>query len=446
MRVRDMTEGNPLRLMLAFAVPLFIGNIFQQIYRIVDTMVVGYNLGDNAISAVGATYSLHGLLLSVAIGLNSGYAIIVTQKFGAHNREELKQSIAGMILLNGVVTFPVILVPVIFIRPIMRFMNTPTAIFEDAFTYIVIIGVGMIFTIGYNMFAGILRAMGNSRTPLVFLIISSVLNVILDVLLVTGFKMGVAGAALATIMAQGISAVLSGWYIFRNYKEVLPAKEDFRVSKEMFGEMLSAGLAMGLMYSIVETGNVIFQSANNQLGESFITAHTASRTIIGAFTQMLGTLANACATFVGQNWGAGKMDRIKEAIKKILIMQVGLSVVLCVMIYLFGEVLIRFTTGTNNTEIVENAVLSLRCHFTCFGALGVLVTLRSSMQAIGQKKAPLISSGIELVIKIGSAIWLVPVIGFVGTCVTEPVVWIVMMSYLAVEYGRCRKEIFAEQM
>lgn len=305
MRVRDMTEGNPLRLMLAFAVPLFIGNIFQQIYRIVDTMVVGYNLGDNAISAVGATYSLHGLLLSAAIGLNGGYAIIVTQKFGAHNREELKQSIAGMILLNGVVTFPVVLVPVIFIRPIMRFMNTPAAIFEDAFTYIVIVGVGMIFTIGYNMFAGILRAMGNSRTPLVFLIISSVLNVILDILLVAGFEMGVAGAALATIMAQGISAALSGWYIFKHYKEVLPAKEDFRVSREMLGEMLSAGVAMGLMYSVVETGNVIFQSANNQLGESFITAHTASRTIIGALTQMLGTLANACATFVGQNWGAG---------------------------------------------------------------------------------------------------------------------------------------------
>ncbi len=212
MRVMDMTQGSPVKLILAFAIPLFIGNIFQQIYSVVDTAVAGYCLGDGAIAAIGATSSLYALLIDFASGLNSGCAIVVTQCFGAHDEKKLKSAIAGMIELDTGVTLALTLLSLIFLRPLMRFLNTPESIFEQAYAYIVVICAGMIATIAYNLFSSILRAFGNSRTSLYFLIISSALNMGMDLLFVAVLGMGVSGAALATVIAEGISALLCGCY------------------------------------------------------------------------------------------------------------------------------------------------------------------------------------------------------------------------------------------
>lgn len=431
MRVMDMTQGGLVKLMLIFAVPLFIGNIFQQIYSVVDTAVAGYCLGDSAIAAIGATSSLYALLIDFAIGLTGGCAIVVTQRFGAHDEENLKKAIAGMIELSVGVTFVLTVFSLVFLRPFMRFMNTPEGILEQAYRYIIIICAGMAATVGYNLFSSILRAFGNSRTSLYFLIISSVLNIGMDFLFVAGLKTGVAGAALATVMAQGISALLSGIYVFRHYPAFLPGWKDFRVPGSLIAELLSNGIAMALMYCVVDLGSVIFQRANNRLGETIISAHTASRRIIEIMMQPLATVSIASSTFVGQNWGAKKPERIRTALRQVTGIELGLSLFSCGLVYAFGSGLVRLTTGTSEPEVIRNAVMSLRWHLAFFPVLGCLLVLRTAMQAMGQKTAPILSSCIELGMKLLSAAFLIPRLGFLGTCITEPITWTLMLLFLA---------------
>lgn len=444
MKVTDMTEGKPIRLILAFAVPLFIGNIFQQIYSMVDTMVAGYNLGDNAIAAIGATSALYGLLVDFAWGMNSGYAIVVTQHFGAHDRTKLKEAIAGMMKLDMAVTAILTVLSLVFLKPMMRFMNIPDSIFAEAYSYIAIICAGMVFTICYNMFAGILRAVGNSRTSLYFLIFSSLLNMGLDVLFIMVLGMGVAGAALATVIAEIVSAALCGVYVFRHYRSVLPGRGEFHVTKEMISELFSQGFAMGLMLCAVDIGSVVYQRANNGLGEMFISAHTASRRIISIMMQPLSTIASASSTFVGQNWGAKKTGRIKQALRQVMGMEIAWGLIACTIVYVFGGMLVRFTTGTEDTGIVSNAVMSLRWHLTLFPVLGCLLALRTAMQAMGQKKAPVISSCVELGMKAFAAVFLIPQLGFFGTCITEPVTWVFMLVFLVLAFAVQNRKMFAE--
>lgn len=442
-RVRDMTEGSPLRLILAFAVPLFIGNIFQQIYSMVDTMVVGYHLGDSAIAAIGATFSLYSLVINFAGGLNNGYGIVVTQRFGSHDRKEMKQAIAGMMLLDVVVTLLLTILSLTFLRPLMRFMNTPEALFDQSYAYISVICGGMLATMGYNMFASILRAMGNSRSPLYFLILSCILNIVLDLLFVVVFEWGISGAAIATVLAQLVSAVACGIFVLRNYREYLPGREDFRVPMSMISTLLSTGFSMALMSSLVDGGSVIFQRANNMLGEVFITAHAAARKILVIMLQPLATIAVATSTFVGQNWGAKNGTRVQTGLKRSLALELGWGLFGAAFVWLFGSGLVRFTTGTSDPEIIQSAVLSLRIQFSLFPFLGVLFCLRNAMQAMGQKLVPVLSSCIELTMKILSANLLIPSLGFLGTCVTEPSTWVLMTLFLTVVYLSKRKKLFA---
>lgn len=434
LRVRDMTQGNPIRLILGFAIPLFIGNIFQQFYSMVDTMVVGRCLGDVGIASIGATASLYSLLINFANGLNSGYGIVVTQRFGAHDYKKLRQAIAGMMVLDLGVCLVLTGAAMAFLRPLMAFLNTPEAVFEMAHSYIRVICCGILTTIGYNMFAAILRSVGNSRTPLIFLIFSSFLNIVLDLLFVLVFRMGVAGAAMATVAAQAASAVLCGIYVFRHYREFLPSKEDFRIPWQMVRTLFSTGIAMALMSCLVDMGSVIFSRANNLLGQTYIAAHAASRKILMMMIQPQVTISLANSTFVGQNWGAGRFDRIRAALRKVLLMELIWSFFAMAIIYLFGGALVRFTTGTDTPEMVENAVLSLRIHFATFPFLGVLFALRHALQSMGYKVIPVCSSCIELGMKFLSAHWLIPRIGFVGTCVTEPVTWVIMATFLLTFY------------
>lgn len=434
MKVMDMTEGSPARLILAFAVPLLIGNIFQQIYSMVDTMTAGYYLGDNAIAAIGASSALYGLLINFAVGLNNGYAIVVTQSFGAHDERRLRSSVAGMIELDAAAAVLLTVLPLLFLRPLMHFMNTPERIFEEAYGYILIICAGMTATICYNLFAGILRAVGNSRTSLYFLILACVLNIGMDLFFIAVLRMGVAGTALATVIAQAVSAVLCGIYLFRNYRALLPKREEFLVPRHMLLDLLSQGLAMGLMYCVVDLGSVIFQRANNRLGETIISAHTAARRIIMIMMQPLATIAAASSTFVGQNWGAKKTERIRLALRQVIGMEIAWALFSCVLILGFSESIVRFTTGTADREIIDNAILSLRWHLGFSPALGCLLALRMAMQAMGRKTAPILSSCLELGMKILSAAVFIPKLGFLGTSITEPLTWAVMLVFLAAAY------------
>ena len=444
-KITDMTRGSAVKLILTFAIPLFIGGVFQQVYSIVDTMVAGYCLGDQAIAAIGATSSLYGLVIDFAWGLNSGFAVIVTQAFGSHDIGKLRRSIGGMIVLDMGITALLTVLALAVLAPLMRLMNTPESIFGEAYRYMAVIFAGMLATIGYNMFAGILRAFGNSKTPLYFLIFSSLLNVALDLLFVAVFRWGVGGTALATVVSEGLSAVLTGLYVWRHYRAYLPRLADFKLDWPLAKELLSMGSAMGFMYSVVSLGSVVFQGAANALGETIIAAHTASRRIINILMSPMSTITDAAVTFVAQNWGARKKRRIREAMRKVLAMEMGWGLFACALVYLAGEWIIRLTTGTQSPQILDNAVLSMRIHFPFFPVLGVLLCLRECMESMGQKIAPVVASIIELGMKALSAVWLIPHFGYLGVCITEPVTWAIMTAFLLVVYGLRTKKMLEEK-
>lgn len=451
MKVRDMTEGEPVRLILGFAVPLFIGNVFQQLYSLADTMIAGHSLGDGAIAAIGATSSIYTLIIYFASGLNSGYAILVTQRFGSHDSEGFKRAAGAMLILNLAGAALLTALAMLVLVPMMRFLNTPPAIFDEAYTYISIICGGMVTTLVYNMLASYLRAMGNSRTPLYFLMLSCLLNLSLDALFIMVLHMGVAGAALATVIAQAVSGLLCALYILRNYREYLPEPRHFAPDRVLIGEMLSTGLAMAMMQCVFAIGSVILQRAINGLGktqgEYIITAHTAARRLIDILMMPLGTLSAAASTFVGQNWGAGRLSRVKEGLRKTLILEVCWGVIAAVLAYGFGEGVIRLMTGTMDVRVLENAVMNLRINFLFYPELGVLVCLRTSMQAMGQKIAPLFSSSLELAVKVVFSLWVIPVYGYVSASLTEPLTWLMCMLLLGgiflvrrrATYARCPK-------
>ena len=444
-RVWDMTQGKPLPMILTFAVPFLIGNIFQQVYSMVDTMVAGYHLGDSAIAAIGASSSLYSLIVNTAIGLNAGYGIVVTRSFGARDYRRMRQAVGGMALLNGGITAALTVLSLLLLRPLLQYMNTPAAIFEETWSYISVICGGMLCTVFYNMFAAIMRAVGNSRAPLWFLVLSSLLNVVLDLLFVVVLDFGVAGAAIATVIAQGTSALLSGLYVWRSYREYMPGREDLHLPGSLLRELLSTGFAMALMSCVVDLGSVIVNRANNLLGESLIAANAAGRRMWSLMLMPQSAVSVATSTFMAQNWGARKVARIRLALRQVFAVIIGWSVFACALFFLIGEQLIRFTTGTSDPEIIGGAVLLTRAALVCAPALGILVCLRNTLQALGSKLVPVLSSCIELGMKLISAYWAIPTLGFTAMALTEPVTWVLMMTYLLVSYLTQRKKIFGEE-
>ncbi len=446
MRVMDMTQGNPVRLILRFAVPLLIGNIFQQVYSMVDTMIAGHCLGDAAIAAIGATSVLYSLLMNLAWGLNNGYCVVLSRLFGGGDRDQFRRGAAAMIQLNLGIGALLTVVSVLFLKPAMRLLLTPAEVFDQSYLYIVIILGGMLTTIAYNGCAGFLRAMGNSRTPLYFLILSSLLNLALDALFVILLHIGIAGAALATVIAQAVSAALCGAYIFRNYREYLPRASDWKIGRELSTEMCTTGFSMAMMQCVFSLGSVVLQRSINALDTDIITAHTASRRIYEMLMIPMSTVSSATSTFVGQNYGAKRYRRIREANRKMLLVELVWSVFSILICWTLGRPLVVLLTATGNEEIIANALLNLRLSTACFFPLGALFILRYSMQAMGHKVLPVLSSTIELVVKIISAAVLVPAIGYLGVAVTEPVIWCLCALFLAAFYVTVGHQKQAEGM
>lgn len=432
--VQNMIEGSPMKRMLSFGLPLLFGTLFQQFYSLVDTMVVGYTLGDRAISAIGATSSVYSLLFFLTASLNSGFAIPIGQLFGAGDLSRLRKAMAGALLLN--LLFGVVLTALSLglLGPVISLLNTPDDIRADAEIYIGIICAGLLSTVCYNMFSRLLNSLGDSRTPLMFLILTSLLNIALDFLLVAGFSLGVAGAALATVISQVVSCLLCGVFLVRNFRAYLPGREDFQVPGKLMLELISTGSAMALMSVVVDIGSVIFQSAANTLGIAIITAHTASRRLIELLLQPLGSLSAAFSVFTAQNYGAGKRSRIRTALAQVLLLSTLWSLIATCFVYLLGGSIIRLTTGTTDPVVLRNAVLSLRVHLPFYPMLGAVFCLRSGLQAMGFKIVPICSSVVELAIKLLSAWMLISRLGYLGVCITEPASWTLMTLFLGGAY------------
>lgn len=429
-KTKDLTQGNVAKLLLFFAFPTLLGNVFQQFYNLADTAIAGHILGDNALVAIGASSTVNSLVLSFAWGLNGGFGIIIAQCFGAKDFKKLKKSVAISLSINVLFSLIVCIFGIFMSRPMLQALNTPAARLNEANSYISVILVFIIVPMLYNLEAVILRSLGDSKTPLYFLIFSSVLNIILDYVLIKFTQMGVKGAAVATVLAQLLSVILCFVVILKNFKIIRLKKNDFHFSASLFKNMMSAGMAMAVMNSIFSIGSIIMQGSINALGEDIIAAHLGSRKVAEMFMQPLVTIGTACSTFVGQNYGALKIGRIKASIKYSTIYSLIWSVFTFFILWFFGGQIARLVTGSASQVVFDNTQMYLRINAPFYFVLGLLFTLRFSIQSVDRKMPPIISSSMELASKIAAAYLFIPLWGYLGACIAEPLSWTLGAIYL----------------
>ncbi|CDD63159.1 mATE efflux family protein [Firmicutes bacterium CAG:341] len=429
-KTKDLTQGNVAKLLLFFAFPTLLSNVFQQFYNLADTAIAGHILGDNALVAIGASSTVNSLVLSFAWGLNGGFGIIIAQCFGAKDFKKLKKSVAISLSINVLFSLIVCIFGIFMSRPMLQALNTPAARLNEANSYISVILVFIIVPMLYNLEAVILRSLGDSKTPLYFLIFSSMLNIILDYVLIKFTQMGVKGAAVATVLAQLLSVILCFVVILKNFKIIRLKKNDFHFSASLFKNMMSAGMAMAVMNSIFSIGSIIMQGSINALGEDVIAAHLGSRKVAEMFMQPLVTIGTACSTFVGQNYGALKIGRIKASIKYSTIYSLIWSVFTFFILWFFGGQIARLVTGSASQVVFDNTQMYLRINAPFYFVLGLLFTLRFSIQSVDRKMPPIISSSMELVSKIAAAYLFIPLWGYLGACIAEPLSWTLGAIYL----------------
>ena len=422
---KDMTTGRPGKLILGFAIPVFIGSIFQQLYNIVDTMIVGRFVGVNALAAVGSTASIMFCVQGIAMGMTTGFGVMISQAFGAKDEKELRHTVAMSVYLTALITAVVTAALLIVNRPLLTMMNTPVEIFDGAFTYLSIIFAGFCATIVYNLFAAILRAIGDSKTPLYFLLISSVLNIVLDLVFVLTFHMGVAGVAYATVIAQGVSAVLCLAYMLKKYPKVMkPSKEEAAISLRTAQKLMGMGIPMALQFSITALGTMIVQSALNLLGETAIAAYAAAQKLQSFICQPYVALGTAMATYSGQNAGAGNFDRIKEGFKKsMLILFVVVAVTFVLARTLGGLGTMLFVDGAE-TEVIRLSEEYFAIASWFYLPLASIFIYRNALQGIGYGLDAMFGGVFEL----AARALLIKIIGtsfgYAGICFCDPAAWV----------------------
>ena len=442
---KDMTTGNPIKLILTFSIPLLIGNIFQQFYNMADTIIVGRFLGVDALAAVGSTGSLAFLVNGFVIGLTSGFAVLVSQKFGADDKEGVKRAFASSLILSSIMTIVVTAISVVSAKPLLELMNTPSNIMDDALSYIIIIYAGNISIIFYNMLSSILRALGDSKTPLYFLIISSILNIVLDIVFITSFSMGVAGAAYATIISQGISAVLCAIFIVKKFPILKLKKEHWKIRKDYIQTQLKIGIPMALQFSITAAGAVVLQSALNNFGSKIIASYTAASKVQQVVMQPAITFGVAMATYSGQNLGAGRIDRIKEGVKKCTIISIIVSIASTIVVVLFGGAFTKMFISGNDLEVIETAKHYLNTVSIFYIPLGLIFIYRNTLQGIGESFVPMMAGVAEMVARTVVAFTLPALLDFTGIALADPVAWIAAAVPLGITYYKRINVILKEK-
>lgn len=442
---KDMTTGNPVKLILFFSIPLLIGNVFQQFYSMVDTIIVGRYVGVQALAAVGVTGSLSFLILGFTFGLTGGFSVIIAQRFGANDEDGLRKSVATSTILSIISTIIITLASMLSAKPVLSLMNTPDDIINDATIYIIIIYAGTCATVFYNMIAGILRSLGDSKTPLYFLILSSILNIILDLFFILNFNMGVRGAAYATVIAQGISGILCLIYALKKYPILRLKKEDWIWDKNFALKHLNVGIPMALQFSITATGVMVLQTALNAFGSTVIAAYTAASKVEQIVTQPGISFGTTMATYCGQNLGAGKYDRIKEGVKKGSIITIMVSIIAAVVLFVFGKSLSTLFISSDQIEALNYSKQYLNTVAIFLPILGMLFIYRNSLQGIGDAFIPMMAGVAELVARIIVAFTLPAFIGYIGICLASPFAWIGATIPMAIKYRILIKRMLIEK-
>lgn len=439
-----MTKGSPLRLIVLFTLPVLIGNLFQNFYNLVDSVIVGRFLGVNALAAVGATGTIAFLIFGWINGITGGFGIMLAQSFGAGDEKHLRHYTAmsvylctamavlmagGLLLANGW---------------ILKAMNTPDSIFEDTKSYIGIVYAGIPITIAYNMLASISRSMGDSRTPLIFLVISSVLNIVLDLVFVAVLPMGVKGAAYATVLAQAVSAVACFFYVRKKYEILHLKKEDMKFSWNSAGRLMMMGLPMGLQFSITAIGTMMVQAAVNLLGATYIAAYSACGKITNIVTQLFPSLGITLANYVGQNMGAGKVDRIRKGVRQAQIITIAGGVVCGLAMFFWGGAATKFFADDPTGEIRQIGDVLFHTTAWCYPFLGSIFIYRNALQGMGDGLVPMLGGVFELVTRAAMVTLLAGPLGFFGICLCDPGAWLsALIPLVPVYIWRMRKFVRA---
>lgn len=434
--MKDLTKGNPTRLMLSFALPVCLGNIFQLFYSLADTRIVGSTLGNEALAAIGATTAITTLLIGFLQGLTNGFSIIVAQYFGAKQTTQLKKASAGTFLLSFITTILLTAIALLFLNPLLHLLNVPQNLFDSASAYIRILLAGMLITMLYNALSGILRAVGDTVAPLLFLICASLLNIALDLIFILVFHLGVRGAAYATILSQMVSVVLCFIYMWKRYPVFHLEKADFHLDSKMVKKLYSSGFSMALMMSLVFFGTLALQCTINTFGTDIIVAHTAARKVTEFNFLPISVMGVTMATFCSQNFGAGQFDRVKTGIRQALLLCWVWVLVIIFLAYTCAPFFIYLVTGTKETAVTAPASLYLKVNSLFYFVSSGISILRNGLQAIGDHITPVFSSFIELVGKILIAFLLAPILGYMGIIIAEPIIWCFMVIPLIVKFVR----------
>lgn len=435
--MKDLTKGKPSILILTFALPIFLGNLLQLTYSLIDTRIVGSFLGEDALAAVGATTTLSNLIIGFLFGLCNGFGILTAQYFGAKKMDRLRKSFAHALEFGIVVAILLTAAGLIFLNPILVFLNVPEGLTPVAYEYIAVIIAGLIATLFYDVFAATLRAMGNTVIPLIILFLSVIMNIGGDLLFVAVLDTGVWGAAFATVLSQVVAAVVCGIYIYIKYPILRIKSTDFACNDlSMVRNMISSGLSMGFMSSLVNIGSLTLQTSINKLGQNIIIAHTAARKISEIFMIMFSVFGQTMATYCGQNIGAGEIKRIKKGI----LLAIGYTYIWCVLniitSYTISPWLVSVITGSHNPVVIENATAYLKFDTLFYFVPAVICLLRNSLQGLGERVVPVISSFLEMGGKVVIAATLVPMLNYTGVILAEPIVWFIMVIPLLIKIFR----------
>lgn len=429
-QAKEMTSGASFPLILNFTLPLLLGNLLQQTYSLMDAAIVGKYLGINALASVGASTSVVFLILGFCTGCCSGFSIPVAQKFGARDYVTMRRFISVSLKISGVMSVALAIITSLLCAFILRTMQTPENIFDGAYIYLLITFIGIPCTFYYNLLSGIIRALGDSKTPFWFLLLSAVLNIILDLFCIIVLGWGVAGAAIATVFSQGVSSVLCYIYMNRKYEILKTTPSERRFRSDIARQLLGIGVPMGLQFSITAIGSIMLQSSNNALGTACVAAFTAAMRVKMFFMCALDSLGIAMATYSGQNYGAGKPVRIWQGIKSSYVMMMVYVAAINIVIWCFAEKFALLFIDPSETEVIKDTALFLHINLSFFPLLGSLIILRYTIQGAGYTKLAMFSGVSEMVARIMVSLVVVPLFGYLGVCYGDPTAWLFANLFL----------------
>lgn len=438
---KDLTQGKPFPLILEFSIPVLLGYLFQQFYNLTDTVIVGKSLGVQALAAVGSTGAVNFLIIGFVMGVCNGFTIPVSQRFGAKDFSLMRKYVANILYLC--IAFSVVMAvgTVIFCDPLMLAMETPEDILERAGGYIRIIFAGIPLTFLYNITSGLIRALGDSKTPVFFLVLSSVLNIALDLIFILVFHWDVQGAALATVISQGVAGIACLFYMLKKFDIIKPKGDERKFNKKYCSVLCGVGVPMGLQYSITAIGSVILQASVNGLGSAVVAAVTAATRVSQFFCTVFDSLGTTMATYGGQNTGAGKIDRLGAGVRDSMIIAAVYSVLAMLIYFVLGDYLVMLFMNGGQTEIIKNAKLFLLQNGSAYILLSVVNIFRFMIQGMGFSRFAIFSGVFEMVARMLMGVFMVPHFGFVSAGFASPFAWLLADCFLIPAFIHCRHKL-----